>query len=100
MKLLELNYQAFVSLCICPPNAGSSIWIKLKNIAYSALIVLVLSVAFIVKNSPTNLRITLIAGYQFGGLFATLYSLLASYALRHEMKHIFYDFQNLFDKFN
>lgn len=103
MKPLELNYQAFVSLYICPPNEGSSIRIKSKNIAFSALVILFLSVSlisttvFIVKNFATDLESTLIAGYQFGGSFA-LYTLLASYVLRHEMKQIFDDFQAFFDK--
>lgn len=104
MKPLELNYQAFVLLCICPPNAGSSIWIKLKKIAYSVLTVLTLSTAiisttaFIVKNFATNLERTLIAGYQFGSLFYFLYTLLVSYTVRHEIKQIFDDFKAFFDK--
>lgn len=103
MKPLELNYQAFASLCICPPNAGSSIWIKLKNIAFSVSAVLAIFVAVIsttayaVKNFTTNLERTLIASYQFGSFSYTLYTLLASYAARHEIKDIFDDFQAFFD---
>lgn len=106
MRPLNLNYQLWWWLCVCPPQdkEKESFWIKFRNIFFSLVIIASLIIMFISgaiffrDHFFVNLEIALYSLLHTLSTSTQFYSFVVAYILRKKVTEIFSIYQEIFNR--